>query len=287
MDSKRYPGIDPHLNSHLQHVAGWKGFHAKHIAHLGELLDQILPEGYYTADEESLQIGIYDRESGERLASSPSVPDLLIFRRDSNSEPGEFAAGASPSPTLTMPLIERAEEEMYIGSLVIYRLQAGGLPGRPVTRIEVLSPANKAPGSHHDQYMAKRLDALRSGLCLIEVDYLHERRPIDRRIPSYADGEAEAPPYAILVSDPRPSLVAGTMRVFGFGVLDALPRVPVPLEGDTIVELDFNVAYRETINGSRLFRDLLADPSREPANFGAYHEGDRAQIRAFMRTLTA
>ena len=77
------------------------------------------------------------------------------------------------------------EEEETLTGLVIYQAGEGSVLGRPITRIELLSPANKPPGSHHEQYMVKRLETLKSGLRLVELDYLHESHPVIQALPSY------------------------------------------------------------------------------------------------------
>src|SRR5690606_31840147 len=110
-----------------------------------------------------------------------------------------------------------------LNSIMIYHAKGG----KPITRIELLSPANKPQGSHYGTYLVKRDETLRAGLRLIEMDYLHETRPILPGIPSYADGEQDAFPYHIIVSDPRPTFHEGKVNVYSFGVMDALPVIDI------------------------------------------------------------
>lgn len=197
--TNRYPGINPHLNSFLQQQTGWKGFHARHRADLGAAIDPLLPDAYYIADEESLQIGIYDRTTQASIAASRTVPDITVYRHRNTGQPQPPTAGVS-TPTLTLPVLEVADDEPdYLGSLVIYRLEAGVFPGVPVTRLELLSPANKPPGSHAEKYRLKREETLRSGLRLVEIDYLHQQPPITNGVPNYQTGDADAFPYYIAV----------------------------------------------------------------------------------------
>jgi hypothetical protein len=156
-----------------------------------------------------------------------------------------------------------------------------------VTRVELLSPANKPSGSHYDIYLAKRLQTLGSGLRIVEVDYLHERRPIIARIPSYVDRQPGAHPYNIIVNDPRPTFLEGQTQVYGFGVLDRPPIIAVPLAGDDRMVLDIQAIYNRTVESSRLFRLVLVDYAQEPVNFAAYTEADQARIRERMAAIAA
>ncbi len=268
----RYPGINPHLNSFLQHETGWKGFQMMHIVDIARLLDSLLPEGYYTGAEESLQINTYDRD--ELTQKNTIYPDVTIYQS------GISASGVSElvasSPTMVLPVVENVEEE-YISSVIVYRHE------EPVTRIEVLSPANKHPGSDAAQYQTKRQQALSMGLCLVEVDYLHERRPIDNRIPSYRDRDNGATPYSIIVSDPRPE--TGLMKIYGFGILDTLPIVDIPLAGTDAVRFDFGAAYHQTFDSSRIYYQIRTDYTTEPVNFAAYAPDDQAKIQQHMALI--
>lgn len=50
-----YPGINPHLNSHLLHIEGWNGFHYTHIEAIAQALNTCLPLAYEAIIGESLQ----------------------------------------------------------------------------------------------------------------------------------------------------------------------------------------------------------------------------------------
>ena len=105
---------------------------------------------------------------------------------------------AQPEQSLQISIYDADDEDTPVAVLIY----AGS---KPVTRIEMLSPANKPGGSHFRDYATARDRALDAGLRLVEIDLLHERPPITTEIPSYRLGEADAYPYSILVSDPRPT----------------------------------------------------------------------------------
>lgn len=267
-----YPGVDAHLNSFLQQDGGgWESFHSVQIAHLYEMLDSTLPPNYYVAAEKSLQIGAlgFDHETSRRYR-----PDLAIYQQAASETLSPFLA---TTPTATLPLVEvQDEDENTYTSIVIYETQEGKYPGKPVTWIEILSPANKPPGSAAVQYSLKRRQTLRSGLALVEIDYLHQSRPVNPLLPSYADGDEGAYPYMVLISTPADEQV----EFYGFQIDSVLPKIPIPLAGKERTEIDFGLLYRQTA-AHRIFR-IVVDYEKDPINFERYKSEDQAKIRAII-----
>ena len=62
----------------------------------------------------------------------------------------------------------------------------------PITRIELLSPANKFGGSHAAIYLMNRQRTLEAGINMVELDYLHETRSPIQAIPDYTKRESES-----------------------------------------------------------------------------------------------
>lgn len=273
-----YPGINPHLNSHLQHVEGWEGFHNLFLGDMLRVLEPLLTADYYCLHEASLQIGMYLEDI--QLHKDTSKTDLTIYRAGDTGERSPALVPGVSTPTLIFPALEEADEDEFISSVVIYK------GPKPVTRIELISPANKPPGSHAEKYLFKREQALKSGLNLVEIDFIHSRRSLlPRRIPSYPDRQPNAYPYAILVTSPRPSLAQSNTIVYGFGVLDPLPVIDIPLDGDEKVRLDFGQVYSLTFSTSRAHHSIFTDYTREPVNFDAYSDADKALIRQQMAKI--
>lgn len=238
MTHNRYPGINPHLNSALQQK-DWKGFHNLHLAHLLESIIPLLPKGYYARLEDSLQLSARNFTVG-------TGADIVIRsrgRQDAATSPAQMQLS---EPTL---LMEVFESEEFVPAVVIY---AGDTP---VTRIELLSPANKRSGSHHPEYLARREATLRAGLRLVEIDYLHASRPVLARLPSYPDEHPGATLYMIIVADPRK--VLDGMAVFGFGILDKLPIIEIPLDNTDVFVLDFGPVYQRTFNTNPFYYEIL------------------------------
>lgn len=275
----KYPGINPHLNSALQQKGGdWKSFHAAHIIHIFEALDASLPDSYYAKPETSIQIGVYDTDIMALKPTSQIIADVLVSREgEHDSVVQQKTNNDISTPTLTLPIPQLVAEEEMPTAIVIYE----GI--RPITRIELLSPANKPRGSHYAAYLVKREETLYTGLRLVEIDYLHERRPIIYGIPSYPDREAGGTPYSIIVSDPRPTPSEGYTAVYGFGVMDTLPIIALPLEGEDTVRVDFGALYNQTYNRRPFLR--LVDYTQIPLNIEAYTKQDQQRIQQHMTKI--
>jgi hypothetical protein len=272
-----FPGIHPYLNSYFQ-AGHWESFHALHIGHLHDALEMVLPEGYGSLPEESLQISRIIYPETMPLPPVTLKPDVTVFQKSSS---GQAAATLPTPPTDTLALTELQEEVETLTALVIYEIVGQELPGKPVTRIELLSPANKPGGSYHTTYVSKRLESLKGGLNLVEIDYLHETRPILPALPSYPQHQAGAYPYRVIVSDPHPTYTQGIARVYGFGVDEPIPRIAVPLAEDDTVTFDLGIPYQRTRDGARIFRQI-ADSTKLPINFDRYSETDQQRIRELI-----
>jgi hypothetical protein len=276
-DKNLYPGINAHLNSFLQNTDGaWRSFHAEHIVDLARTIKVALPSGYLVVSEQSLQIGEFD--TVEQLSRrAQTVPDVTVYQH-SAGQSGVGAAEIEAAPTAVLELAETLDDEQFLTGMVIYQAGEGSPLGKPITRIELLSPSNKPGGTHYEQYLVKKLLTLKSGLRLVEIDYLHETPPIIPVLPKYSKQEAGAYPYTIIVSDPRPTLEQGKALIYGIGVDQTLPVVGVPLAGQDVVKVDFGASYGVTFENSP-FALLSVDYKQEPLNFERYREADRELIR--------
>jgi hypothetical protein len=279
--SNPFPGVNPFLNHFLQQPDGqWHSFHAEYNAELRRRLDRTLPPNYYAALETSLQVAI--RAESDAARTSVTTGDVIVWGR---GEAG-IAALTAPAPMLILPLeslILEAEDEA--NAVVVYTMRAGKLPGDAVTRFELLSPSNKPGGTHYAQYMHKRMEFLHTGLRLVEIDFLDLSDPIDGRIPNYRDHDPNAQPYTIAVSDPRGSLPERLTWVYGIGVLDAIPTLPIPLNGADRLPVDFGAVYQTVYDSSRLFQDL-GERGALPVQFRRYSDADQAAIRAHLAGRT-
>jgi Protein of unknown function (DUF4058) len=278
-----YQGVNAHLHSHLQRHGDWEVFHGEHINDLSRALQGLLPPetGYLAVPERSLQITRYDLLTGEARGSKTkpdvSIYQTAIFTRTSGTS-------ATAVPTMTIPLTATITETEYIPAVMIYKAEDDEIYGTPVTRIELLSPANKPPGSHHQQYLAKRDDTLLSKINLVELDYLHERRSHLMILPDYLRREPKSSPYTILVSRPFPSPEEGTTEIYPFRVDDPIPTISIPLLGTDAIALDFGAVYHGTYLSNFLYGLRIVDYENLPEGFETYDAEDQARIREKMTT---
>lgn len=282
-DENLYPGINAHLNSYLQNeTGGWASFHGEHITDIKRAIDNQLPAGYFTRSEKSLQIGEFDAGSGQEKRSSLR-PDVTVFEHGKPINP-QLSIAETASPVDTLPIPETLSEEDDLTGLIIYQAGEGGLLGRPITRIELLSPANKPSGSHYGRYTLKRTQTLKSGLRLVEIDYLHEYPPIIHNLKNYSISEEGAYPYTILVSDPRPTFEQGKTDIYGFYVADKIPTINIPLAGADVVTIDFNAIYHFTFNNGKFFI-ILVDYAQDPPELDKYSAVDKTFIEKHLRII--
>lgn len=265
-----YRGINAHYNSLLQAMdGGWMSFHNAHITHLRDALNRLLPPNYYAVTEQSLQI------LSETEFSRRTIPDVAVLHRGAKVEPS-LTDGAATAPTLEVPLrevIELSEEEQF-SAVVIYQQ-----PDRLVTRIELLSPANKT--SARGPYLAMRQKALFSKLNLVELDYLHETPSLFPHL------LPEAYPYCVVVSEPKGDDIGdGIMQFYCFHVDDPFPNAPIPLLAGEKLAINWGEVYNFSFTNDRRTQFML-DYSQPPLNFERYSAFDQARILACMERVAA
>jgi hypothetical protein len=283
-DQNLYPGVNAHLNSYLQTSKDgmWEPFHFYFIAQLTFLLNKILPPPYDVLAEKSLQIGEYELEYLASVRKSVTKSDVTIFHTGIGSDATTGIATANiATPAMYLPLENMIDDEEELTSVVIYSSADGQV--RPVTRIEVLSPSNKPGHSHYEKYIGKRIELLKAGLRIVEIDLLHHSKPMHPALPVYSDPTNTAAPYVILVHDPRPTFEQGQTAVYPVGVLDPLPIINIPLEGADVVAVDFGVVYGEAF-ALRRFRSQV-DYDTDPPAFDRFTPHDQQAIRTLLESI--
>lgn len=278
----QYQGVNAHLHSFLQNEpGGWESFHNAHITNLTEVIDTLLPEGYYALNEKSLQLSAFNLETGLEVRSK-TKPDIGIYGGPSSGVP--INKMEVSGPTAIIPVIDTLIEDDPLSSIVIFRIRDDNRP-LPVTRIELLSPGNKPPGAHYLQYLIKRTETLESGLNLVEIDYLHETRSPIRAVPSYSAREIGSHAYLVLVSDLRPTLMKAETEIYGIDVDQEIPRIAIPLMGEDSIVVDFNAAYNVTFSRNRYYGMVAVDYEQLPLRFETYSEPDQQRIRDRMAAV--
>jgi hypothetical protein len=287
----QYLGVNAHFQS-LALSAGnhglWREFHRSHITDLTRALnDQLEPKGYIAHQEDSLQIGFFDRERN---------PESDILIRDVSSHRDNAEASVVATPVLAIPaekLIDSDESRIKDPSAVkIYRLEDDEA-GLPITWIELLSPSNKT-GQGYDTYKAKRDTMLQLGIVFVELDYLHgvstsletilDYRPPGRK----SQPSPDAHPYHIWMINPRlPRDDEQSAALASFTIDDPLPHFHIPLRGQDILVFNFNTVYHETFRLQPGFGRRI-DYTRPPVNArDDYNARDLRAIAARMLTVQA
>lgn len=252
-----FPGMDPYLEDPYL----WEAVHLTFMGAMAEiLLPQVLPK-YWVAIERRIYMDVEEREEGRGAR-----PDVVVSR-----EPG--AAGmVRPAPTaltiepvLAEPAVAFEVRQTFLRIVRRARQEV-------VTIIELLSHANKRPGSEgRGSYLAKRQEILRSGAHLVEIDLLREgtRLPFKTPLPP-ADYCAVVHRVAT-----RPKAEVYCMRL-----RDSLPGIPVPLsDGDPDAMLDLRRAVEITYERRRYDHEIEYAGETVPPLEGADREWAAALLR--------
>lgn len=284
----QYLGINAHYNSFLQHEpGGWPTFHGHYVVRIADLLDELLPTGYFTRAERSLQITAPPESFFQR-------PDVTVYK-DLTSPSSPLAASPVAVPTFAVEALKvMPEPEADIMAVVVYRVMQDGTH-RPVTRIELFSPSNKPPHTGVQEYLIRRIKVLESGVNLVEIDFLHASQspfltvPQFRRTKTLADYSHQDPnayPYYVAVTPvhPEPPELQVQTYFYCCHVDDPLPVIAIPLLGDEKFSFDFGRAYDEAFERQR-FTSMVADYSQLPIGYESYTPFDRARIERRMQAI--
>ena len=161
-----FPGMDPFL----EHPKHFPDLHDKLITHTSEALQAKLPDPYFAVIRERLWV-----ETSWRYIE-PDV-DLLHAQRSGHethetSGNGEVAVAVEVRTRSRPLLVQRRDDEIVERSIDIRTREPDGSE-RVVTSIEVLSLANKTPGSKGwDAYAQKQREVQQGGIHLVEIDLL-------------------------------------------------------------------------------------------------------------------
>lgn len=291
----QYIGINAHLHSDFQADGEWwEDFHLIHIGDLHQVLgEQLLPLGYGVSTIPALQVQKLDPDTG--VPSRPTRPEadvnILDQRRSRLSPTAVVVEQAAPlTIELPIPLTFEMDETTFSQALLLYKVEKVEVKesriGRPVAWIELLSSTNKPGGRHAAEYIRKRMAVIRGGLTLVEIDYLHESEPVIYGLPSYQSHAEQSHPYAIFVTDPRPSVGRGKTVVYPFDIDEPIPtQVKIPLADEDVFSFNFGVPYARTINKPSYA--LSVDYEKLPVHFSTYGTSDQDRIAARMLTIFA
>jgi len=213
-----FPGMDPFIEP-----SGWESFHAAFVIDIADaIVPQVRPR-YIVKPERRVYV-----------ESDPDDPYRFIRTDDVVLSGGESreknVADAGQSVTVLAPFeieipMPQTHRETFLTVRETETLEV-------ISVIEVLSPANKRPGSDGRRlYLEKRDAVLQSSAGLVEIDLLRggDRLPAIDPLP-----EAD---YYAFVSRAGKRPVAD---VWAWTLRDRLPTIPIPLargEQDAMIDL--------------------------------------------------
>lgn len=221
----RFPGMDPYL----EQDAIWPDVHNAFCLRLRAALNRSLPSGYVARVEERLIVEADDLPPGQRVADvavNDAGSSVKSIKTASNEVNGTVA--------VVVPPVSESVREVY---LEVLDNDSGDL----VTVIELLSPSNRRPNSHRNEFLQKRDEILSSDVNYVEIDLLREspRLPIEG-LPDCA--------YYVLV---RTSGSRRNARVHAIQLTDRLPNVMIPLRAEESVAIDLQEVFDEMFEEGR------------------------------------
>ncbi len=237
-----FPGMDPYL----EHPALWPGVHNGLIAALAAQLQPLLTPRYVAAIEQRVYI------EGTRRQR---VPDVHVEKvRDGTG--GTAVAQAVIDTPLVLEIDPLEIDEWTIHVLDRYRDM------KVVTVIEVVSPANKAPGPGRRSYRRKQREVRASESHLVEIDLVRRGRHV-LSVPEAHVREAADYDYLVCVNRwPR----RRRFELYRRRLRERLPRIGLPLtEPDADAPLDVQAALEQTYrDGGYALRLRYEEPCEPP-----------------------
>jgi hypothetical protein len=228
------------MDPYLERPDLWPDVHNRLIAAIGDELSPVIRPRYYVALEERT----YLQEPAELILVGR--PDLAVV-----------SVSAGPAPAQAVDAGERildVELPMALPVRETYLEVRGVADGEVVTVIEILSPANKRPGTGRRVYLDKRTLVLATGTSLVEIDLLRA----GERMPTL--GPPIESDYRIVVA---PGWRRPRAQVIAFGVRDLLPPIAVPLRrNEDEPRIDLGHVLRALYD--RASYDLRIDYRRPP-----------------------
>jgi hypothetical protein len=250
-----FAGMGPYIEGSRY----WCDFHNNLIALIQQHLADTAPAGYYVRTGVREYVEIVEEEGKTERHFEPND---RVESKKPKRKPGRWGptatATAEAGPVRLRAFVTEQHRERFV------EIHQGATDPRLVTVVEVLSPANKRPGSHgRGQYLQKRQSCLLGDVNLLEIDLLRggERMPM---VGPWPDS-----PYVLMVA---PVNIDHYCEVYRGHHDRPLPSLPVPLiepDADLCIELQLMVdtvyrrgKYDESLDYSRELEPPL--PPTEP-----------------------
>jgi hypothetical protein len=148
-----FPGMNPWLEEF------WRDVHASVLVYARDQLNAELPPGLQARVDERLAVAADEEKPRTYL------PDVAVTESWDRPTGPVLGAGGSRISVAEPVVVDFSQEILRHVEIVDSRAHV-------ITAIEVLSPSNKADGETRNEWRRKRLDYLRSGINLVEIDLL-------------------------------------------------------------------------------------------------------------------
>jgi hypothetical protein len=254
-----FPGMDPYLEDPWI----WPDFHLTFAVALRTELNRRLPSGYVALVDRYVWVQEPETEERKRLGK----PDVFLTGESQSTGAPAAAVVATPVEIILPSLTDKG---------IPYVKMVDRTNRRLVTVIELLSPANKAPGKDRDAYMMKQCEYLASEVNVVEMDLLRKGERLPWITPS-----VPAAAYYVMVSraEKRPRAL-----VWPFTVRDPLPTIAIPLtERDGDVALELGTCMNQAYDSAGYARELdYTQPPNPPLD-----EPDAAWARQLLANRTS
>jgi hypothetical protein len=200
------------MDPFLEQAGVWLQVHTALIVAIQQHLAPLVRPAYHVAIEQRTYLNVaFVSRNGDPLVGKP---DLLVIDRDPDRGEAAAPSGLYPGALVAeLPMPEEVTERF----LEIRDAASGDV----VTVLELLSPANKVPGTGRREYQEKRNRVLASRTHLVEIDLIRRGEPLPMRLSNGSAGD-----YRIVISR---SFWRPHAEVLAFGLRDPIPDFPVPL----------------------------------------------------------
>lgn len=258
-----FPGMNPYLEPF------WRSVHASMIIYGRDMLNEALPAGLLAVAEERLYVEL--PEAHERTI----YPDIRVIRHKDVPEyqsPERGAAATATSPRTRPIYIEILSEP--ITETFINIIEPAG--ERVVTTIELLSLANKMPGTGQAQYLKKQQETIQAGVNLVEIDLLRTGEWVLSVPETYLHAPDRTPYRVCVFRAERPTF----REFYPIALREPLPTIQIPLRPtDADVPLDLQALLNKVYEQGRYH--LLIDYRQPPKP--APPENDLAWVETILK----
>jgi hypothetical protein len=220
-------------------------FHGSFLVHLKESLQKALPLHYFAKGNQRVWL----EYSARYIEPDISIASNLPARRS----PGTAVAVAEADPAFVVKVVQVPDDENSEMFVEIYIKR--GSQNVLVTSIELLSPANKAPGEQgRDLYLQKQREVLGSKVNLVEIDFLRGGRHTTAVSRDHAEKTCGRFDYHVCVHRfDRPD----DYLIYPAVLEQRLPRIEVPLlPEDVAVTLDLQEIFVACYDGANYGRAI-------------------------------